>query len=57
MVLKGLIAVVVLYLALLGRSAWKQGEFAQFVRSLALVTALLGAIVAFVAVFIWIDRG
>ncbi|NYZ15057.1 hypothetical protein HL658_21135 [Azospirillum sp. RWY-5-1] len=34
------------YLALLARSAWKQGEFRQFMASLAVVAALIGSIAA-----------
>ncbi|MFV3129464.1 hypothetical protein [Niveispirillum sp. KHB5.9] len=35
---------VVLYLLLLARSAWKQGEFKQFLWGLGIVTGLLGFI-------------
>lgn len=38
----GLVAAA--YLALLARSAWKQGEFRQFLASLLVVAALIGAI-------------
>ncbi len=40
----GLVAAA--YLALLARSAWKQGEFRQFMASLAVVAALIGSIAA-----------
>lgn len=45
------------YLALLARSAWKQGELRQFARGLAFVLALLGAIAAAVWLAIWLDGG
>lgn len=45
------------YLALLARSAWKQGEFRQFARGLAFVLALLGTIAAVVWLAIWLDGG
>lgn len=35
--------VVAAYLALLARSAWKQGEFRQFLLSLAVVAGLIAA--------------
>lgn len=35
---------VVLYLLLLARSAWKQGEFKQFLWGLAIVAGLIGFI-------------
>ena len=38
-------AIVAGYLFLLARSAWKQGEFRQFLRSLAIV-AILCALIA-----------
>ncbi|HEV7372331.1 hypothetical protein [Arenibaculum sp.] len=47
---------VAAYLLLLARSAWRQGELPQFLWSLALVTALLGAVAAVVAAAIAIDR-
>ncbi|HYH21436.1 MAG TPA: hypothetical protein VD995_22745 [Azospirillum sp.] len=49
----GLLAVG--YLLLLARSAWKQGEFRQFLRSLAIVAALAAAIAAAVAVSAALD--
>lgn len=42
--LAGLMALA--YLLLLARSAWKQGEFRQFLWSLAIVAAIVGAIAA-----------
>lgn len=44
-----------LYLALLARSAWKQGEFRQFLVSLAVVFALCAVLAGIVAAVIWID--
>lgn len=46
---QGLGLAAVLYVLLLARSAWKQGEFVQFVRSLAIVVGL-GAALALVVV-------
>ncbi|MBP2227449.1 phosphate/sulfate permease [Azospirillum agricola] len=43
------------YLLLLARSAWKQGEFRQFLRSLAIVAILCGAIAGIVAAVILLD--
>lgn len=40
---------VVSYLGLLARSAWIQGEFRQFLRSLLIVMVLVGAIAGIVA--------
>jgi len=54
----GVIAVLVgLYLLLMARSAWKQGELRQFLLSLALVAGLLGGLFVFVEGWIWWDRG
>jgi hypothetical protein len=36
------------YLLLLARSAWKQGEFRQFLWSLAIVAAIIGVLAAVV---------
>lgn len=55
--LEGIGWIVGLYLALLARSAWKQGELRQFATSLAVVMALGAVIAAAVAFYIWIDRG
>lgn len=38
--------VMAAYLALLARSAWKQGELRQFLLSLAVVAGLIGSIAA-----------
>lgn len=43
------------YLLLLARSAWKQGEFRQFLRSLAIVATLGAMIAAAVAVTAALD--
>jgi hypothetical protein len=45
-------AAVFCYLALLARSAWKQGEIRQFAVSLGVVVGLLGALAAIVALYI-----
>ncbi|WP_173380474.1 hypothetical protein [Azospirillum sp. B510] len=44
------------YLVLLGRSAWKQGEFRQYLRSLAIVAALCGLLAGAVALAMLLDR-
>ena len=49
-------AAVAGYLALLGRSAWKQGEFRQFLRSLAIVAILCALLAGTVAVAMMLDR-
>lgn len=43
------------YLLLLARSAWKQGEIRQFLRSLLIVILLIGSIAAAVAVAVALD--
>lgn len=43
------------YLLLLARSAWKQGEFQQFLRSLVIVAGLGGIIAGMVAAAIALD--
>jgi len=50
-------AIVATWLVLLARSAWKQGELAQFLRALVIVTVLLLAVAGIVAGWIWLDRG
>jgi len=50
------LAVLVL-LGLLARSAWKQGEFVQFLRSVALLTALFAVLAGIAAATIWINEG
>jgi hypothetical protein len=41
------------YLVLVARSAWKQGELKQFLRSLGIVAALIGLVVAGVEGWVW----
>ncbi len=43
------------YLVLLGRSAWKQGEFRQFLCSLAIVAALCALLAGAVALAMVLD--
>ncbi len=43
------------YLLLLARSAWKQGELRQFLRSLLIVALLIGGIAGVVATVIALD--
>ncbi|GAA4252315.1 hypothetical protein [Azospirillum formosense] len=43
------------YLLLLARSAWKQGEMRQFLRSLAIVSVLCGLVAGAVFLAIWLD--
>lgn len=43
------------YLLLLARSAWKQGEFRQFVRSLLIVAGLCAAVGGAVLVAVLLD--
>ncbi|KAA0590952.1 hypothetical protein HUE56_17715 [Azospirillum oryzae] len=51
-----IVAAMAGYLALLGRSAWKQGEFRQFLRSLAIVAALCALLAGAVALAMLLDR-
>jgi hypothetical protein len=44
------------YLALLARSAWKQGEMRQFLMSCALLAALMILLAGIVALTIYFDR-
>lgn len=44
------------YLLLLARSAWKQGEMRQFLRSLVIVAGLIGAIAGAVVLAMALDR-
>lgn len=48
-------AVVAGYLLLLARSAWKQGEFRQFLRSLLIVAVLCAAIAGAVMLAVALD--
>lgn len=45
-------AAIFLYLLLLARSAWKQGELRQFAVSLAILVALLATLAAIAAITI-----
>ena len=54
--LQGAALAVTVYLALLARSAWKQGELRKFAVSLGIVAGLIGFLVAVTAIFIWVDR-
>lgn len=47
-VLDGIGLFLAVYLLLVARSAWKQGEFRQFALSLAVVIGLIAAIVGIV---------
>ncbi len=51
----GIGAAMAAYLILLARSARKQGELAQFLRSLLIVAALIGLIAGAVALTIMLD--
>lgn len=55
MLLKAVLGTIALYLALLARSAWKQGELAQFLRALGIVAVLLGGIALVSWTWIWLD--
>ncbi|MFD1623043.1 hypothetical protein [Azospirillum griseum] len=48
-------AAMTCYLLLLARSAWKQGEIRQFLRSLLIVILLIGSIAGAVAVAVALD--
>lgn len=48
---------VLLYLLLLARSAWKQGEFKQFLWGLLIVAGLIGFIGGVIWVWITIKTG
>ncbi|MFS2010071.1 hypothetical protein ACCD06_09385 [Azospirillum sp. CT11-132] len=51
-----IVAAMAGYLVLLGRSAWKQGEFRQFLRSLAIVGTLCALLAGAVALAMLLDR-
>lgn len=48
---------VLVYLLLLARSAWKQGEFKQFLWGMVIVAGLVGFIGGFIWVWIVLARG
>lgn len=49
--LQGIGLFIAVYLVLVGRSAWKQGELRQFAVSLGVVAALAAAVVAVVLLY------
>ena len=51
--LQGIGLAVAAYLALLARSAWKQGEFRQFMMSCLVLVLLFGSIAAVIASYVW----
>ena len=51
--LEGIGLAVTAYLALLARSAWKQGEFRQFMMSCLVLIILFGTIAAVIASYVW----
>jgi hypothetical protein len=55
--LEGIGLAMTVYLALLARSAWKQGETRQFIMSCLVLVLLFGAVAAIVAAYIWWQGG
>lgn len=51
-----IVAAMAGYLVLLGRSAWKQGEFRQYLRSLVIVATLCVLLAGAVALAMLLDR-
>ena len=51
-----IVAAMAGYLVLLGRSAWKQGEFRQYLRSLVIVATLCALLAGAVALAMLLDR-
>jgi len=51
--LQGIGLTIAAYLALLARSAWKQGEMRQFVMSCLVLILLLGFLAAVIAGYVW----
>jgi hypothetical protein len=51
--LQGIGLAVAAYLALLARSAWKQGELRQFMMSCLVLIVLFGVIAAVIAGYVW----
>jgi hypothetical protein len=53
--LQGIGIAMAVYVALLARSAWKQGEIRQFLMSCLVLIALFGALAAIVAAYAYWD--
>jgi hypothetical protein len=51
--LEGIGLAVTAYLALLARSAWKQGEVRQFIMSCLVLVLLFGILAAIIAAYAW----
>jgi uncharacterized membrane protein YhdT len=51
--LQGIGLAVAAYLALLARSAWKQGEFRQFMMSCLVLILLFGILALVVTSYVW----
>jgi hypothetical protein len=51
--LQGIGLAAAAYLALLARSAWKQGEFRQFVMSCMVLILLFGTLASVIAAYVW----
>jgi hypothetical protein len=51
--LQGIGLAIAAYLALLARSAWKQGEMRQFMMSCLVLILLLGFLAAVIAGYVW----
>jgi hypothetical protein len=51
--LEGIGLAVTAYLALLARSAWKQGEIRQFIMSCLVLVLLFGILAAIIAAYAW----
>jgi len=54
--LQGIGLAVAVYLALLARSAWKQGEMRQFLTSCLVLILLFGVLAAIIAAYAWWQR-
>ena len=53
--LQGIGIAIAAYLALLARSAWKQGEIRQFLMSCLVLVALFGTLAAIIALYAYWD--
>jgi hypothetical protein len=51
--LEGIGLAVTAYLAVLARSAWKQGEMRQFIMSCLVLVLLFGVLAAIIAAYTW----